>query len=410
MSNAKTPFHNFIIIGAGPAGLTAGIVAARKGFNALIIEKGKKAGPRPRGEGMAHMPIVDHILGKDFLPSIGIKSNGGRVWHSPNDMQQFTTYRDYPHYFFEWRIFIDRFTEVANELNLKILYNCEVTEAIVEENIVIGVKYRNGQGSIEKVYGNIILDCSGYEGVLGKQFGIDYEKMNCPIVKCRVSHANYSLITTPNLQFYFIGNGDLEYAPNFPPAVAYFFPLKNSQAEVGLMLRMAQVPNMKTVEIPSESEIMDIWNNIKSTYPGFSEFFKSATVDYEEITYLPNARMADLFVPAAGVVLLGDSAGFINPFGSSGLYYAMKMTSLWVNYFIEKLNHDVKNVHFNKDLWNEENISQFNAQFEASEVFQQIKNMYNLIGAFEYKIFNRLRVSEKINKKWDYITSLLKQA
>ena len=43
-------------------------------------------------------------------------------------------------------------------------------------------------------------------------------------------------------------------------------------------------------------------------------------------------------------------------------------------------------------------------------VYKEVKDSYNLIGAFEYKLFNRLRISEKINKKWDYISSLLKQA
>jgi hypothetical protein len=41
---------------------------------------------------------------------------------------------------------------------------------------------------------------------------------------------------------------------------------------------------------------------------------------------------------------------------------------------------------------------------------KQVKKYYSLIGAFEYKIFNRLRTADKINKKWDYIAALLKQA
>ena len=66
----NSEYYNFIIVGAGPAGLTAGIVAARKGLSALILEKGEKAGPKPRGEGMAHAQVVDDILGKDYLPSM----------------------------------------------------------------------------------------------------------------------------------------------------------------------------------------------------------------------------------------------------------------------------------------------------------------------------------------------------
>jgi len=410
MNLNKKSFYHFVIVGAGPAGLTAGIAAARKGFNVLIIEKGEKAGPKPRGEGMAHMPIVDEILSKNFLPSIGKKSNGGRVWHSPDDLHNFTTYKDYPHYFFEWRRFIDRFVKVANDLKVEFLLDSEVLEAIEENNYIIGVKYKKKNGIVREVFGNVVLDCSGYEGIIGKQYGINYSTMNCPIVKCLVSNANYNIETTPDLQFYFIGNSDLKFSPKFPPSVAYFFPIEKGRAEVGLMLRMGQVPNMKTVEIPSESEIIRVWNLIKSTYPGFSKFLLGSKIDYEEVTYLPNAKLTDNFIPKPGVVLIGDSAGFVNPFGSSGLYYSMEMANFWINLIADKLNQKISDKKYNQKLWSETNISQFCTLFENSEVYQQVKNMYNLIGAFEYKIFNRLRVSEKINRKWDYIVSLLSQA
>lgn len=393
--------YDFIVVGAGPAGLTASIIAARKGHSVMILERGNIAGPKPRGEGMGYFPVVDEILGDNFLPSIGIKSNGGRVWHSPGDEQSLTTSKDYPHYFFEWRSFIDRFVEVANQAGVQLKFNCEVINPLEEDGICVGVKY-NSNEKINEIRGKVVLDCSGYEGIIGKQYGIPYELMRCPIVKCLISHANYTLESTPDLNFYFIGNGDLEYSPQFPPCVVYFFPLDGDRAEVGLMLRMSQVPNMKTVKIPNNTEILRVWNEIKLSYPGFNDFFKGADIDYEEVTNLPNAKMAENFVPHPGVVIIGDSAGFVNPFGSSGLYYSMKMAKYWVNMLSEKLK--------TTDLWSTQNLDDYQTRFEESEVYQEVKGMYNLIGAFEYKIFNRLRTSEKINKKWDYISSLLEQA
>ena len=401
INHNEKDIYDFIVAGAGPAGLSAGIIAARKGHSVIILERGNIAGPKPRGEGMGYFPVVDEILGDKFLPSIGIKSNGGRVWHSPGDEHSLTTFKDYPHYFFEWREFIDRFVEVANQEGVQMKLNCEVINPIEKDGICIGVKYKTN-GDIIEIRGKVVLDCSGYDGIIGQQYGIPYELMRCPIVKCLISHANYTLDSTPDLNFYFIGNGDLEYSPQFPPAVAYFFPLDGNRAEVGLMLRMAQVPNMKTVEVPNDTEIIEVWNEIKSSYPGFNEFFKGANIDYEEVTNLPNAKMAEKFVPYPGVVIIGDSAGFVNPFGSSGLYYSMKMAKFWVNLLSEKIQ--------TIDLWSTQNIDDYQTRFEESEVYQEVLGMYNLIGAFEYKIFNRLRTSEKINKKWDYIENLLKQA
>ena len=409
----NSEYYNFIIVGAGPAGLTAGIVAARNGHSAIILEKGERAGPKPRGEGMAHAKVVDEILGKDYLPSIGFKSNGGRVWHSPGDVQSLTTYKEYNHYFFEWHTFIDRFVEVAQKLGIDILTKSEVIEPIEEENVCIGVKYKDENGDIQEVYGNVILDCSGYSAVIGRHYGIPYdEQINCPIIKCLISEANLDINKTPDLNFYFIGNGDLDYSPAFPQCVAYFFPLENKRAEVGLMLRMAQARTMKTVTVPSDDEILRVWEKIKQSYPGFSEFFKGAKIDYEEVTAIPNAQLVENYSPIPGVLLIGDCAGFVNPFGSSGLVYSMEMANFWVKILSEEIKKisgtQNNNFEITKELFAK--IDEFKEQFENSDVYKEVKGYYNLIGAFEYKIFNRLRTAEKINKKWDYIANLLKQA
>ena len=404
MASNNSSIFDFVIVGAGPAGLTASIVAAREGFKVVVIEKGDQAGPKPRGEGMGHYSIVDDILGKDFLPSIGFKSNGDRVWHSPGNLQITTTYREYPHYFFEWREFIDRFVEKAKEVGVEILLKSEVIEPIEKNGICVGLKFKDASNNINEIYGKAVLDCSGYTGVIGRYYGVPYdEEINCPIVKCLVSEANIEIEKTPGLQFFFIGNGDLAYSPNFPPSVAYIFPLDNKRLEVGLMLRMAQVPQMKTVIVPDNKEILRVWDNLKKNYPGFSEFFKAAKIDYEEVTVLPNARMVKNFVPRPGIVLIGDSAGFVNPFGSSGLYYSMEMANLWVTNIAKKMKEK-------DDIWSMENIEDYKTVFENYDVYKEVKGLYNLIGAFEYKIFNRLRTAEKINKKWEYISNLLSQA
>ncbi len=402
LNNSRT--FDFVIVGAGPAGLTASIIAAREGFNVVVIEKGEIAGPKPRGEGMGYYSIVDDILGKDYLPSIGIKSNGGRVWHSPGDLQITTTFREYPHYFFEWRTFIDRFVERATEVGVEILLKSEAIEPIEKNGLCIGIKFKDSSGGTNEIYAKAILDCSGHSGVIGRHYRILYdEEINCPIVKCLISEANINIEKTPDLNFYIIGNGDLDYSPSFPQCVAYVFPLKDKRVEVGLMLRMAQVPQMKTVIIPTDDEIMTVWGNLKKTYPGFSEFFKGAKIDYEEVTLLPNARMVENVVPSPGVVLIGDSAGFVNPFGSSGLYYSMMMAKIWIDNIAMKMKKE-------ENVWSPENIEGYKTSFEDHEVYKEITESYNLIGAFEYKLFNRLRTAEKINKKWDYISSLLKQA
>jgi flavin-dependent dehydrogenase len=416
VQGAYSDFYNFIIIGAGPAGLTSGIVAARHGFKAIIIEKGEIAGPKPRGEGMRYYPLIDEILGNQLLQSICHRKNtGGSVYHSPGDLNKVQLKGKAPGFFFEWRNFIDRFVEVACDLGVEILLNSEVVEPIVKDEICVGVKYQSKGGEPKEIYGNVILDCSGHAGALGKFYNISYEdEINCPIIKCLVSNGNIDIEENPCLQFYLIGNGDIDYAPEFPQCVAYVFPIGGKNLEVGLMLRMTHAREMKTVKIPTDKEIMNVWSKLKENYPGFSEFFKGAKIDYEELTAISNSKMVENVVPYLGIVLIGESAGFVDPFGSSGLYFSMAMANFWVKMLSKKLLNLTGGTteiskHIN-ELWSSENVKEFNEKFETFETYKHIKDSYNLIGAFEYKIFRRLRTAERINKKWDYISSLLKQA
>jgi flavin-dependent dehydrogenase len=413
VQEAKKDFYNFVIIGAGPAGLTAGITATKLGFKAIIIEKGARAGPKPRGEGMRYYPLIDEILGNQFLQSIcHRKTPGGQVFHSPGNLKKVKITKS-PGFFFEWREFIDGFEKIINDLDVEILLNSEVIDPIVENNVCIGVKFRNKSGEIKEIYGDVILDCSGHVGVIGKLYGISYEnEINCPIIKCLVSNGNIDIEETPCLQFYFIGNGDLDYSPEFPQCVAYIFPIGGTNMEVGLMLRMTHAREMKTVKIPSETEIMNVWSKLKESYPGFSEFFKGAKIDYEELTAISNCKMVENLVPLPGVVLIGESAGFVDPFGSSGLYFSMAMAKFWVTMLSNKLDMMSKRTKVIpiSEIWSSENIKEYKEKFEDFETYKEIKNSYNLIGAFEYKIFRRLRTAEKINNKWDWISTMLVQA
>ncbi len=54
--NAKKTFYDLIIIGAGPAGLTAGIYAAREGIDVLILDKGALGGQAGATERVDNYP------------------------------------------------------------------------------------------------------------------------------------------------------------------------------------------------------------------------------------------------------------------------------------------------------------------------------------------------------------------
>ncbi len=398
-------FYNFIIVGAGTAGLTAAIVAARKGHSVVVLEKGAIAGPKPRGESMAHYPLLDEILGEGYLQSIAEVKPSHRVYHSPGDIKPAGNIdMKVPYYFFEWRTLIDHMVEIAKNLGVTFLLNSEVLNPIEENNICKGVEYKKLKGKNQKVFGNVVLACDGYSSTIGSYFNVDYSKINCPIVKFLGDNANINIEKVSSPQLYFIPNGVLDYAPNFPPSVAYVFPIGGKKIEAGIMLRMTKAFSMKTVKIPNEEEIMEVWKHLKSNYPGFSDFFIGIKNEYEELSVMPNAGLVKNFILGnGGAILVGDSAGFVDANGSSGLYFGMKMAQVWVDLISESLID-------NQFDWSEENRKILSKQFKTSKIYKTINSSYKLIGLFEWMIFKKLRTGQRINRFWKLIMWLLQVA
>ncbi len=410
----KADFYNFVIAGAGPAGLAAGITAARKGFKTVILEKGGIAGPRPRGEGIKPNHFLFNLMGEDYFDTECFKTECGDVYHSPGDLKQIRILKKRTLYFFEWRSFINRLVEVAEASGVEIVYNTEVKKPVINrDKVCTGLEYKDKDGNTGQVYGNVILACDGYQSTVGSYYKVAYDMMNCTMVKCLAENANIDISKTPDLQFYVIGNGDLQYAPDFPQCVAYGFPIGGKKMELGLMLRMAHAHKMKTVKVPDNKMVMKVWDQLKHDYPGFSDYFKGADILHEEITGLSNTGLVQNFVPGKGVVLIGDSAGFIDPFGSSGLYSGMAMADFWVTVLSEKMMKLTGKKVINEQvraLWSDENISDYIESFKNASIFKHIKGSYALIGKFEWYIFKHLRTADRINRWWKVISLLLKMA
>jgi len=206
-------------------------------------------------------------------------------------------------------------------------------------------------------------------------------------------------------QFYLIGNGDLSHAPAFPPSVAYAFPLADQKMEVGLMARMMHAHRMKTVEPPSEEVFVEVWSRLKEEYPGFREYFVGASIDHEEPTDLPNAALVRDNVPAPGAVLLGDSVGFVDPFGSSGIYFSMEMARWWTEQVAEALHRSGGDAH---RAWSDADLSRWRREFRRTRVFRHIRGSYRKVGLLEWYVFKHLRTAERMNRRWRVISALMR--
>jgi flavin-dependent dehydrogenase len=402
--------YDLIIIGAGPAGLTAGIFAARNNISALVLEKGAVPGPMPRGEGVQRYPLLEELLGSDFFETDCHRMDGSLVFRSPRNAARARVQGKKDIYFFEWRRFMDRLAEEADRAGVELCCNSRVLGPVEDKaHTCTGVMYRTEDGTVHKVRGRAVLACDGHNSLIGKHYGVDYDALNCIMVKCIVNNANIDPDRHPELQFHLIANGDLIYDPNFPPSVAYAFPLGGKRMELGLMLRMIQAERMShTVRNPGRESVFSAWKRIKKEYPGFKEYFNGADIEYEYVTALSNARMVKEFIPVNGVVLIGDSAGFIDPFGSSGIYSGMAMARFWVDLLAGEIAVlPTDGGEADEGLWHPRKRAAYIKAFKKTSVYRRIKRSYGMIGKFEWYVFKHLRTADRINQRWSVITWLL---
>ena len=64
MSTEK--IYDVIIVGAGPAGLTAAVYTSRGNLSTLMLERGAPGGQMATTEDIENYPGFDHILGPDL--------------------------------------------------------------------------------------------------------------------------------------------------------------------------------------------------------------------------------------------------------------------------------------------------------------------------------------------------------
>jgi flavin-dependent dehydrogenase len=171
------------------------------------------------------------------------------------------------------------------------------------------------------------------------------------------------------------------------------------------MLRMGRGRSMATVDRPSEGAFTAVWADLKQGYPKFHRYFEGAEIEHEQPTVLPNAALWRNNVPAPGAVLLGDSVGFVDPFGSSGILSSMLMAQLWTDLISETMGQTNGG---SQGLWTSGNLARWRRAYYSSGIYRHVRLSYLKVGALEWYVFKHLRSADRINRRWGAIARLLK--
>ncbi len=383
--------YDLIIVGGGPAGISAAIFAKRNHKKVIILEKGPILAPEPRGETLHHDPILDELLGEGVMERLAISKTAHREFFPPLPTRDAMVelVRKTPSIVFEWREWINEFQTQLNSLEIPCIFNAEVVSLIKENDQISGVKYKDQNEQVHEIRSKMVFLCDGHKSIFGKKNSQIYRKMNFPIVKCLMKNGNHK---TKAFKYFFVPSGSLPYAMDFPPFIIFLFPRDEQNLETGIMILVDNAEQLG-IRIPSVNEIMGVWVKIKKDYPIFSEMIGRASITYEDITAIPMTGPIQNYSPSPGLVILGDAAGFVEESGGSGLVASIKMAKFWAE---------------NLDTY--ESLEILESKFRDTYIHKHISKIAKLYNRFRKFLYVRLRTAQRVRKMWWLIKIILKIA
>jgi flavin-dependent dehydrogenase len=376
-----------LVIGAGPAGLGAGMGALARGARVLVVERQKNVGDTIKGETIHFNPEMEAILGKGFFDRNTVAVTNRRRYYSPTDTRWIDRVIDDPNLIFEWTPFMHDMTAVAKANGLDIMFSSEVMNLIVEDGRVAGARVRNS-GKVREIRARVVVGSDGTEGITSRELGIGRGKIDCPILKLRVENMRYPDIRLE--YFTHIHEGD-------PPSVGYIFPSGNGKADIGLLIFKPNTP--RGIPVPDAASVDGFLQRFIAKHPVFRDRMKGTKETYRLFTIIPMGGFIDRFVAAPGVVMVGDSAGQVEAKGGSGI-----ASSFLIGHHVGQiLGRDVKAPM----PWKNRDMNRLEAEIKTHPIYAKVASYYRYIRPIRSLMF-KIHSAETADRRFGLISKVLR--
>lgn len=301
--------YDVIIIGAGPSGSTAGYLLAEKGLEVLVIDK--ESFPRQKLCGglisWKTRKLVEELYKRKFDDLFSIENISNDFYAF--EKSKIIAYQPSPEPFY----FVDRKNYDFELISLAEGKNCSflLNEKVIDFNIRDATIITNKK----ELKGRIIIGADGVNSIIRRKVfpKSDYKhnlagafQIEFPRDKIKPIYSQLS----PKLFF-----GVVKYG------YGWTFPRKDTLA-VGLGGLLRKNKNLK-------NKFIHFVNEVTKVKIGDKLLYKTNALPFGNFLEIPGI---------SNVLLIGDSAGFVDPFTAEGIYYAQKSAEFASNAVLDFFN------------------------------------------------------------------------
>jgi len=211
-----------IVVGAGPAGLTAANIIARQGFTVSVLERERQLGVKPCGEAASKRTIEEAVVSstQDFI----MQEINCATIYAPNGQNISIEREAGEGYIINKTLFLQSLAEKAAETGVHIRINQPVVNLQRDD---AGVTVETKDGAWEA---RLILGADGFASTVARKLGFETPGARRLIPCIQYNMVNCRLTNTQTTEFY-LGRKVA------PLGYAWIFPKGDGKANVGLGVR-----------------------------------------------------------------------------------------------------------------------------------------------------------------------------
>jgi digeranylgeranylglycerophospholipid reductase len=290
-----TESYDILVIGAGPAGSSVAMTAAKSGLSVLMVEKRAEIGsPKRCGEGLSKSALERMGLEKD--DSWVCRTVLGASAYAPNGKKITADYKGPEGWVIERKVFDKWLAKKAAGAGAKVLAKTDAVSLVRKAGKISGAVLESS-GRRREVQAKIIIAADGVESKIAREAGID-TTLRLVDVTSGVQFEMAGVEIDPDRIELYFGNVVA------PAGYAWIFPKGKNEANVGIGVRKPW----------AKKTALEYLNSFVESKPGLK---KGSIIEVNGGGVPVGALMQDMVTD--NFMIVGDAAHQVNPIHGGGI-------------------------------------------------------------------------------------------